>query len=76
MNIEAIDKLRNMVNWFNYQSEHFAQQFKSVKQLEKVYDFAMKKGYEFMDDDYVYSELTEEERIECLKFIYKVKQGK
>lgn len=71
---DAIDKLRNMVNWFNMQSEYFAQQFKTVSQLEAIFDFASKHEYEFLDNDYIYAELTEEERAEAISFIDKVMQ--
>jgi DNA invertase Pin-like site-specific DNA recombinase len=74
--MNAIDKIRLIVDWLNAQSEYFNEQFTNIRQLEKIYDFAKEKGYEFLDDDYIFSELTEEERIEVYKFIDKVKKLK
>lgn len=69
--MEAIDKMRQMVEWFNMQSEYFNLQFKNIKQLEQIYDYAKKKGFEFLDDDYIYAELTEDERVNYYKFLHK-----
>ena len=48
--ISAVDKLRNIVNWYGWQNENFAQRFKTVQQLEQVYDFAKNNDFEFLDD--------------------------
>lgn len=48
--ISAVDKLRNIVNWYGWQNENFAQRFKTVLQLEQVYDFAKNNDFEFLDD--------------------------
>lgn len=71
--MEAIEKLRQMTEWFNLQSEYFNQRFKTVEQLEKVYDYAKKNNLEFLDDDYLYSgEIEEQERVKVIKFIDKL----
>ena len=48
--ISAVDKLRNIVNWYGWQNENFAQRFKTVQQLEQIYDFAKNNDFEFLDD--------------------------
>ena len=75
-NLTAIDKMRIIVNWANNQSEYFNQQFETLNQLEKVFNFAKAKGYEFLDDDYISSELTEEEQQEIKAFLKKVLKSK
>jgi hypothetical protein len=72
--ISAIEKMRTMVAWFDMHSEYFNEKFKTVNQLEKIFDFSNEKGYEFLDDEYVYSNLTEEERFELFRFLDKVKK--
>jgi uncharacterized lipoprotein YehR (DUF1307 family) len=57
--MEAIDKLRKMVDFFNEQMESENSSFKSIKGLEKAYDYAMKNNLEYIDYDYLY-EPTEE----------------
>ena len=70
----AINKLRAMQLWFDLQSEYFNDQFKSIKQLEKIFDYSRKNNLEFMDNDYLYSDnVTEEEREGALKFINRIK---
>lgn len=69
--MEAIEKIRSIVNWASYQDEGFNLKFKTIEQLEKVYDFAEQKGYDFLDDEYL-NKLTEEERNEAEKFIQNV----
>ena len=74
--MEAIEKLRAMQNWFDLQSEYFNQQFKTIKQLEQIYDYAQANSLEFMDNDYLFSDnLEEEERKTALKFIEKIKKS-
>ena len=38
-----IEKLRRMVNWYNYQNETFNMSFQSIAELEKLYDYAMSR---------------------------------
>ncbi len=57
--MEAIDKLRKMVDFFNEQMESENSSFKSIKGLEKAYDYAMANNLEYIDYDYLY-EPTEE----------------
>jgi hypothetical protein len=75
-NITAIDKMRIIVNWADNQAEYFNQQFKSFNQLEKVFNFAKAKGYQFLDNDYLHSELTQEEQKEVQTFLKKVLKSK
>lgn len=68
--ISAIDKMRIVTNWFGWQDEGFAQRFKTVQQLEKVYDFAKENNFEFLDD---YSEYDDEEVEQIEKFLKSLK---
>lgn len=72
--MNAVDKIRNIVNWLDFQSEYANEQFTTIKQLEQVYDYTQEKGIEFIDEDYLYRELTDEERKEYYKFIKKIKK--
>lgn len=53
--MEAIDKLRIMVNWLDNQSELLNSCFNSIKGLEKAYDYAIDNNLEFIDNDYTCS---------------------
>lgn len=71
--MQAIDKLRIMQSWFDYQSEAFNMLFTSLKQLEQVFDYAQKNSLEFMDSDYLNSDnVTEEERKQANKFLKQI----
>lgn len=70
--MKAIEKLRNIVEWANYQSEHFNYSVKSLKAFELLYDYAKQNNLEFIDDDYLYNECKEEERVKFYKFFKKV----
>jgi hypothetical protein len=70
--MEAIEKLRNIVEWANLQSEHFNYSVKSLKAFELLHDYAQKNNLAFIDDDYLYNECTEEERAKFYKFFKKV----
>lgn len=50
----AIDKLRDMVDFFNGHSECFLQRFKSVSDLEKYYRFCQddKNNNEYGETDF------------------------
>lgn len=54
--MEAIDKLRNIVAWADYQNEHFNQKFKSVSDIEAVYNFCMENNLEFIDDLHLFDQ--------------------
>lgn len=72
--MSAIDKLRAIVNWANFQNESFNQKFSDIKSLEKLYDYAQKHDLEFMDTAYLYSGDLEKEEIEsAVKFIKTLK---
>ena len=74
--MEAIEKLRNIINWYDFQSEYINEQFKSIKGLEMAYDYAQKNDLEFIDDDYIYSEVEEGERPKHIQNINKFKKIK
>jgi|688.fasta_scaffold806239_2 hypothetical protein len=60
--MQAIEKLRAINNWAEWQNEGVNQQFKSIKGLEMAFDYAQKNNLEFIDNDYLYYEVEEEER--------------
>jgi hypothetical protein len=72
MEISAIQKMRNIVAWANYQNEGFNDMFKTFKQIEKAYDFCQEKGYEFLDFEYIRG-LTKSEATEVKAFLKKIK---
>jgi hypothetical protein len=67
--MEAIEKMRSIVNWANNQSEYLNYKFKTIQQIEKAYNYADKNNLSFLDDDYLYSECDEKTRVNALKFI-------
>lgn len=70
--MEAIDKLRSIVNWANSQCEHLNYQFKSIKDIEKSYDFCKANNIEFLDSNYIINELEEDEQKKVLAFLKKL----
>lgn len=65
----AIDKLRQMVVYYDQQNEHINVRFKSIKDLEKAFDYEVKNN--------VHSLLSSDERLyhsECVNCLlgYKV----
>lgn len=65
--MEAIDKLRAMVSWADYQNEYFNQRFKSIEAIEKAYDFVQShRSIEFLDD---LSDFDAEERKEVKELL-------
>ena len=60
--MNAIEKLRAISNWADWQCEYINYEFKSIKGIEKAYDYAQKNNLEFIDNDYLYNEVEEEER--------------
>ena len=46
----ACEKLRRMVNWLNYQNEHFNDRFQSISDLERCFDACERHSLEFADD--------------------------
>jgi hypothetical protein len=67
MEISAIQKMRNIVAWANYQHEGFNDKFKTFKQIEKAYDFCIENDFEFLDSDYIRG-LSKEDKTKCLEF--------
>jgi hypothetical protein len=60
--MNAIEKLRAIASWADWQSEAINYEFKSIKGIEKAYNYAQKNNLEFIDNDYLYNECEEEER--------------
>jgi hypothetical protein len=70
----AIEKLRAMTNWFNYQNEGLTDGLTHVFQLELLYDYAKENELEFIDDEYLWSDnVTKEERQNALAHKDKVR---
>lgn len=46
----ACDKLRDIAQWLNWQNENFNTEFKSISDIEKVYDACQKHDLEFADN--------------------------
>jgi hypothetical protein len=63
----AIEKIRKIVAWANYQNEGFNYLFKTIKQIEKAYDFCIENDFEFLDSDYIQG-LSIEDQKKCLEF--------
>lgn len=63
--ISAIDKIRNIVSWADYQNEGFNERVKSISDLEKLYDYADKEGLEYLDQS-AYWEEDEEKHITAI----------
>jgi hypothetical protein len=74
--MQAIEKLRAINNWMNWQCEYINYEFKSIKGIEKAYDYAQKNNLEFIDNDYLYNECEEEERKKHINNINKFMQIK
>jgi len=77
MDILAIDKMRNMVNFFDNHSEYFNERFKTISQLEKVFDYAVSSSIEFLDDESLYGgEFTKKEILVISKILKGIESGK
>lgn len=63
--VSAIDKIRNIVSWADYQNEGFNERVKSISDLEKLYNYADKEGLEFLDDP-AYWEEDEEKHTKAI----------
>lgn len=48
--IDAIDKMRNIINWVDYQNEDFNCKIRSISDIEKVYNYAIANDLEFVDN--------------------------
>ena len=48
--ITAIEKLRIISNWSAYEYEDINLKFKSIRDIEKAYDFCEKMGVEFVSN--------------------------
>lgn len=72
----AIDKLRAMLGWFDMQDATLSDKFLTIEQMEKVFDFANEKGYEFLDNQFLNSgELEDSEIKEIQNFITEVQNN-
>lgn len=49
IHLSSVDKMRIIVNWINYQNEHFNERFKSISDIEKAYDYCVTNNLEFLD---------------------------
>jgi hypothetical protein len=63
--IDAIDKMRNIVAWADYQNEGFNLRVKSISDLEKLFDYANSNSLEFLDDT-AYWEEDEQKHIKAI----------
>ena len=71
--MEAINKLRAMQRWFDMQSEGMNFEFKSLKGMEKAFDYSIEHNLEFIDNGYLFSaNITEKERTIHIKAIKKL----
>jgi hypothetical protein len=70
--MKAIEKMRLICAWADNQSEYLNESIKSIKAFELLYDYAQKNNLDFLDNDYLYNECTEEERAKFYKFFKKV----
>lgn len=57
----AIEKLRAMTDWYNWQNECLTDGLTTISQLERMYDYAKANDLEFIDDDYLFGNCEEEE---------------
>lgn len=62
----SINKMRNIVNWADYQAEYFNDKFKSISDIEKAFDYCVKNDIEFLDDQMM-NKLEEEEYNKVVK---------
>ena len=49
-NFNAVEKLRKLVTWCDYQNDDFIAMFQTIEELEKCYDACHKHGVEFADN--------------------------
>jgi hypothetical protein len=70
--MEAINKLRAMQRWYDMQSEGMNFNFKSIKGMEKAFDYSIENNLEFIDNDFLFSaDFTDNERAKHIKNILK-----
>ncbi len=49
-NVTAMEKMRNVVSWANYQTETFNDKLRSIADIEKAYDYCQQHDeLEFLD---------------------------
>ena len=46
----AVDKIRAIAEWADYQAEYFNERIKSVTDMERVYDYCQRTGIEYADN--------------------------
>lgn len=49
-NFNAVEKLRKLVTWCDYQNDDFIAMFQTIDEIEKCYDACHKHGLEFADN--------------------------
>ena len=49
-NFNAVEKLRKLVTWCDYQNDDFIAMFQTIDEIEKCYDACHKHGVEFADN--------------------------
>jgi hypothetical protein len=69
--MNAIDKLREITNWCNWQNEYINQNFKSIKGIEQAFNYAREHDLEFIDNDYLLDNFEGKELETHLKAIKK-----
>lgn len=57
-----------MTNWYYWQNEGLTDGLTTISQLERMYDYANENDLEFMDDDYLFGNCSEEEQRIVQKF--------
>lgn len=50
--MEAIDRIRSIVNWANDQSEFFNEKIKSIGDFEKLYDYSQENNLGYLDESW------------------------
>jgi len=65
--VTAIEKMRNVISWANWQNETLNDKFKSISDIEKAYDYCQKhEVLEFLDWQSL-NELTVDELTTVIK---------
>ena len=71
MTMTTVNKLRAMQRWFDMQNEGMNFEFKSLKGMEKAFDYSIANNLEFIDNDYLFDNFEREERNAHIKQIIK-----
>ena len=65
-----------MQRWFDMQNEGMNFEFKSLKGMEKAFDYSIANNLEFIDNDYLFDTFEIEERNAHIKQIIKFQKLK